>query len=489
MDHRGEDGGAVDDRGVHHLPLARGPGVQQRGQRAQGEEHSPAAEVAEQVHRRRRAARRAGRSRPARRSARCSRCRARRCATAARSAPSRSSGRRPAPGSRASSSSGPRPRRSITPGRKPSSRTSARRTSARTTSRSSASLRSSAIERLPRSSSDVAPRAPHQPAAAAAAVDADDVGAEVGQEHAAERPRPQPGELDDPHALQRSHGVPPLLPGPAVVRPSSGHAARRPGGGQEGPAAMAYLAGGARRRAGCARPLGRRRGAPLPRRLAVGDAAGQPHRLPAARRAARRSSAARSPEPRLGAAVPRRRRPRRLHDVLRRSPSRSCDLADGRRGAARRPATCCVSVVGGVAGGGRWGAAGRVPARAGPVTPLLVVAGRAGRRAAAAARRSGSPAAARARTPPPGTLAVNVAGSAAARASLLGLAERPGWVRGARRHRLLRHAHHLLDLRRRRRPARSRSGALGARRGLPGRRRLVLGLGAAAAAYGLAGLL
>src|SRR4051812_40879080 len=51
----------------------------------------------------------------------------------------------------------------MTPGRNPSVSTSARCARARTTARSSASLRSSAIDRLPRSSSDVSPSAPIRP--------------------------------------------------------------------------------------------------------------------------------------------------------------------------------------------------------------------------------------------------------------------------------------------------------------------------------------
>jgi hypothetical protein len=49
------------------------------------------------------------------------------------------------------------------------------------------------------------PEGADQSAACAPPVDADDVGAQVGQQHAAERTRPQPGELDDPYPLQRSH--------------------------------------------------------------------------------------------------------------------------------------------------------------------------------------------------------------------------------------------------------------------------------------------
>ena len=41
-------------------------------------------------------------------------------------------------------------------------------------------------------------------------VDAHDVGAHVGEQHPGERARPDPGELDDLHALQRSHDACPL---------------------------------------------------------------------------------------------------------------------------------------------------------------------------------------------------------------------------------------------------------------------------------------
>ena len=161
--------------------------------------------------------------------------------------------------------------------------------------RSSSSLRSRAIERLPRSSSEVRAQRAHQAAAAPAPVDPDDVGAEVGQEHAAERPRPQPGELDDPHALAAVPTAAPPLPRAAVVRPFPGHAAGRRRDGPGRSADDGLRAGRARRRTRCAGPLGVAEALPLPRRLAVGDAAGQPHRLPAARRPPR---GARRPLPR-----------------------------------------------------------------------------------------------------------------------------------------------------------------------------------------------
>ena len=159
MDHRGEDGGAVDDRGVDDLALPRWPAraaarrprrargtLPRRRSRRAGSSAAPGA-------------RPAGRWRPARRSARCSRCRARRCAPAGRSAPSRSSARRPARGWRPAASSGPSPEplhhaRAEALEQHVGPRPPARGPRAR----SSGSLRSRAIERLPRSSSDV-PRA------------------------------------------------------------------------------------------------------------------------------------------------------------------------------------------------------------------------------------------------------------------------------------------------------------------------------------------
>ena len=101
-------------------------------------------------------------------------------------------------------------------------------------------MRSRAIERLPRSSSDVAPRAPISPPRVPAAVDPDDVGAQVGQQHAAERSRPQPGELDDPYALQRSHALLPC-PGPPSCDPPPGMLPDAAADGPGGRRAMAYL--------------------------------------------------------------------------------------------------------------------------------------------------------------------------------------------------------------------------------------------------------
>ena len=40
------------------------------------------------------------------------------------------------------------------------------------------------------------------------AIDADDIGAHVGEQHAAERPRADAGELDDLYSFQRTHGAP-----------------------------------------------------------------------------------------------------------------------------------------------------------------------------------------------------------------------------------------------------------------------------------------
>src|SRR5829696_8910693 len=129
-------------------------------------------------------------------------------------------------GFRASRSSGPSPRRSITPGRNPSSSTSARCTSARTTSRSAGSFRSRAMDRLPRSSSDVAPSAPMRPPRAPRrsirTTSAPRSASSIPQNGAG----PSPANSTTRTPSSGPTAAPPAT-GAAVVRPSPGHAAGR----------------------------------------------------------------------------------------------------------------------------------------------------------------------------------------------------------------------------------------------------------------------
>ena len=371
----------------------------------------------------------------------------------------------------------------MTPGRKPSSRTSARAHQRPDDVEVGGVLEVERDRALAAVQQRRRPEGADQPAAAPAPVDADDVGAQVGQQHAAERPRPQPGELDDPYALRAVPLPSPPLPAgrrrATLLRaccPTPAPRADREVGADGLPA------GGARRRAGCAGPLGRRRGAPLrPRRLAVGDAAGQPHRLPAARRPARR---ARRPLPR---APPGRGRssPSASSAATRptpRSPSRSCSWRTpgavappagyvarcSRRRRRRRPWPRARSAAHAVLGRRR-------------VTPLLVVAGAL---VGAPLRLLADPARRRAAAGPgaSGTAGGQRRRQRACSGALLGLADVAGLGRGPGRHRLLRHAHHLLDVRRRRRPA-GRGARRSAGRWPTSPATLVLGLGAAAAGY------
>ncbi len=96
----------------------------------------------------------------------------------------------------------------MTPGRNPSISASARSISRSTAATASGFFRSTAMLRRPRCSSakarvlalaaDVAPDI-------GGAIDPDHLGAHVGQQHRAERRRADPGQLDDPHPLKRSH--------------------------------------------------------------------------------------------------------------------------------------------------------------------------------------------------------------------------------------------------------------------------------------------
>ena len=172
------------------LALAAALGLEQGADHAEGEEHAAAAEVADHVERRHRrlagpaeVGQRAGQRDVVDVVARTTR----------RTGPSW-----PQPvmrpntsfGLRARQTSGPTPRRSITPGRKPSMRASADSTSSSSASTPSGFLRSMAIERRPRLQHVAATASSGSRLAdVLGPVDADDVGAHVGQHHGAERAR------------------------------------------------------------------------------------------------------------------------------------------------------------------------------------------------------------------------------------------------------------------------------------------------------------
>ena len=126
---------------------------------------------------------------------------------AGRPGPSRSSGRTPA----ADCARAPRParcpRRSATPGRKPSTSTSAVSARRSTTSAPPGLRRSKAIERRPRPSGPAGQRLASVGRPVGELVDADHIGAQVGEQHAEERHRPDRGQLDHPHAVQRPRHV------------------------------------------------------------------------------------------------------------------------------------------------------------------------------------------------------------------------------------------------------------------------------------------
>src|SRR3954452_7046207 len=269
----------------------------------------------------------------------------------------------------------------MTPGRKPSSRTSARCTSARTTARSSACLRSSAIERLPRSSREVAPRRrispPRAPRRSIRTTSAPRSASSMPQNG----PGPSPANSTTRTPCSGPTATPPL-PRVTPVRPCCPHGAvRRATAGRRG-RGRGLSARGARRCAGRARSVGRgRRPALVPGRMAVGDPAGQPHRLPADRCAA---GALRLVA--LAAAVPGDRRARGLHHVLRVRGGGGA-AGRGRRGGDGGGLHRGLGGRGGAGRGrgppaGPGGAARRGDRRRGTargrgrlVTPLLVVAG------------------------------------------------------------------------------------------------------------------
>ena len=109
-------------------------------------------------------------------------------------------------GLRARQASGPRPRRSITPGRKPSISASAEAISSSAAATASGCFRS----RRDRAAAAIEParrleRVERVAFGGSLAVDADDVSAHVGEQHADERRRADAGHLDDLEADQRTH--------------------------------------------------------------------------------------------------------------------------------------------------------------------------------------------------------------------------------------------------------------------------------------------
>ncbi len=92
-------------------------------------------------------------------------------------------------------------------GRKPSISASALAASLSTTSRPAALFMSTAIDWRPRAStSNLRLAARHSQARIFAAVDANDAGAHVGEQHAGKRRRADAGHLDHGHIRERSHG-------------------------------------------------------------------------------------------------------------------------------------------------------------------------------------------------------------------------------------------------------------------------------------------
>ena len=135
-------------------------------------------------------------------------------------------------GLRARQASGPRPMRSVTPGRKPSINASARSMSCSAASTPCGSLRSSAMTwRLRSSRLNLSGRS--MPSSGRLlAIDADHRRTEVREQHGAHRPRPDAGQFDDPHAGERAQvnacaSPVPLLVGP-VLHGARASARRRP---------------------------------------------------------------------------------------------------------------------------------------------------------------------------------------------------------------------------------------------------------------------
>ena len=223
VEHRGEQGRAVDHRGVDHLALTGAAGLEQRGADAEGEQHRPAAEVADHVERRHRAltlaADRVERARqgdvvdvvaggvartgPPGPSRSCARTRASGCARGTR----RDRGR------------GAPSRRDGTP----RSSASAWATSSRTVATPSGCLRSTATDRRPRFEQVGRGRLGVAADGARRTVDPDDLGAEVGHDHRAEGSGPDARHLDHLEPREGALTVRARLrahPGRAPVRPA-----------------------------------------------------------------------------------------------------------------------------------------------------------------------------------------------------------------------------------------------------------------------------
>ena len=138
-------------------------------------------------------------------------------------------------GLRAWHSVGPRPSRSITPGRNPSISASADSTRSSSVATPSGCFRSMAMLRRPRSRRSPCGVVGHRPAHRRAALDPDDLGAHVGQHHRGERAGPDAGDLDDPVSarVDRSCQFPTsagrrtaIRTLPAIASTSTGHSGR-----------------------------------------------------------------------------------------------------------------------------------------------------------------------------------------------------------------------------------------------------------------------
>ena len=123
---------------------------------------------------------------------------------AARPGPTPSSARRPVGGCAPGTARARCPSRSATPGRHPSTRPSASATRSRTSATPSGCLRSTATERRLRFSRSQCGPVGRRRRASRGPVDAEHVGPGVGQEHAGVGAGPDPGQLDDPDALERA---------------------------------------------------------------------------------------------------------------------------------------------------------------------------------------------------------------------------------------------------------------------------------------------
>ena len=173
-------------------------------------------------------------------------------APTARPGPSRSSARRRAAGCGRRQSSGPAPSRSITPGRNPSIRASARSTRSSSTPTPSGCLRSTARLRRPRSVTSTCGVSGCRAAHRLRPLDADDLGAHVGEQHRGERSGPDAGDLDDAVAGERAGArLDMRAVTPTIADTISGHS----GGAGRGPCRRPAGGGrrGSRRRSPCRR--------------------------------------------------------------------------------------------------------------------------------------------------------------------------------------------------------------------------------------------